>query len=423
MIAFLPVAAFLATASTAPAAAPTAFEEQLTKEVVEKEKPVIFLPEKMPRRRLRYQEEKGAKEPAVVLLGEMLFHAPRMLGARAAHFGLSCFMCHPNGSNNPEILLPESYGIAGRIDLSSDYFGPDGDNGARDPHRIPSLRGTRMTGPWPLNGNITSLREFIRHVAVVEFGSAEPPPRFVDAIARYVEQLDPLPNSKIDARGHLTAKAGEDARRGEQAFLKVRKDMDNQSCATCHPPERFFTDNQRHALGKDDTSRFETPGFAGLRYTAPYLADGSAKTIEEMLDVLVKRLGIDCPPAERADLVAYLKAVGDEDQPYESPTPADDAARSLSFLDLILAGPYSDDPLVWKITLYTVDHELDTIVVDHLKGKPDLEKAWKEWHDTMTGTVKHAPNAADRRALAKAAKALAAQVPTTRPPPAGEKKP
>jgi cytochrome c peroxidase len=409
-----------AALSAGPAADP--FDAQLSRDVVEKELPVVALPAKIARRHLRYQDEKGAKQAAVVMLGEMLFHAPRMLGVRATHFGLSCNICHPNGAANPEILLPESYGVAGRIDLSSDYFGPDGDDGMKNPHRIPGLRGVRMTGPFPLNGNIPSLREFIRHVAVVEFGSAEPPPRFVDAIARFLEQLDPLPNSKLDAQGHLTAKAGEDARRGEQAFLKVRKDMDNQSCATCHPPERFFTDNQRHVLNKTETSRFESPGFIALKTTPPYLADGSAKTIEEMMDTLVKRLGIDCPPAERADLVAYLKAVGDEDEPWENLTPAEEAGRSFAFLDLLNAGPYMTDGQVWKMTLHTVDHELDVQIGALTNAKPELEKAWKSWHDVAMAAVKKAPNAADRKALGEAKKAILAALPEARPP-RQEKKP
>src|SRR5579871_2842490 len=95
---------------------------------------VIARPKRMPRRALRYQRDRDSTgerspEPWVVLLGEMAFHSPTLLGPKAAFHEVSCQACHPNGANNPEVEFEESYGVKGRIDLTTAYFSLNAEDG------------------------------------------------------------------------------------------------------------------------------------------------------------------------------------------------------------------------------------------------------------------------------------------------------
>ena len=72
------------------------------------------------------------------------------------------------------------------------------------------------------------------------------------------------------------------ARRGEKLF----KDQ-KVGCAKCHPPG-LFTDLQTYDVGTrgrydQPTDRFDTPTLVETWRTAPYLHDGSAATIRDVL--------------------------------------------------------------------------------------------------------------------------------------------
>jgi YVTN family beta-propeller protein len=149
----------------------------------------------------------------------------------------------------------------------------------------------------------------------------------LDALALYVNYGISLPqNPYLAADGKLN-----DAQtRGEKTFKAV--------CASCHDGP-FYTDSASgnptldfnlpillHDLGTcvkkgdfvdkpgiDVTKKthtaceFDTPTLRGIFATAPYLHDGSARTL---LDV-VKRLppSMDLPAADQADLVEYIKTL------------------------------------------------------------------------------------------------------------------
>jgi len=72
------------------------------------------------------------------------------------------------------------------------------------------------------------------------------------------------------------------ARRGERLF-----NSREVGCARCHPPD-LYTDLRRHdvgTLGRFDRriDRFYTPTLVELWRTAPYLHDGSAATVRDIL--------------------------------------------------------------------------------------------------------------------------------------------
>ena len=78
----------------------------------------------------------------------------------------------------------------------------------------------------------------------------------------------------------MQGKLSEAAKRGKRVFLHA-------GCAVCHPPE-LFTDLHAHDVGTrapfdKPADRFDTPTLIELWRTAPYLHDGSAATIREVL--------------------------------------------------------------------------------------------------------------------------------------------
>ena len=93
----------------------------------------------------------------------------------------------------------------------------------------------------------------------------------------YLKSLKPVP-SPLLVNGRLS----DSARRGEKLF------KDRQvGCATCHPPG-LFTDLKTYDVGTrgrfdKPTDRFDTPTLVEGWRTAPYLHDGSAATMRDVL--------------------------------------------------------------------------------------------------------------------------------------------
>ncbi|PTL82150.1 hypothetical protein DAT35_20350 [Vitiosangium sp. GDMCC 1.1324] len=407
----------LGSSAPQPGPRPVTFEEMVNLPVTFEGRHMIPLPPQLPRRALRFESapenrgpaselpwvnlpgdtDGGRRTPWAVLLGEMLFHAPRMLGPLCVRMGVSCHSCHPHGATNPTVYTEHSYMVPGRIDLTVSYFSPTGDDGILNAHMVPTLRGIRHTAPYPLDGRTHGLREQVRNVIVGEFAVPEVPGHLMDALVAFLNQLDPLPNPKLGPRGRLAPGASEAAQRGQTAFFRPRAELDGDSCATCHPPELGFTDGKVHVLGSQ-RERYDTPTLLGLVYTPPYLHDARARTLPEVLVEVDKMLGLGLSEDERSDLTAYLQAIGDEVNPYEPDRRDRRVALSLAFVDLVLEGPYAQDPLVWRLTLETVMRELE----DELKGTRALESFLATARPAFT----RPPNDEDRKALRAARRAL-----------------
>ncbi len=128
--------------------------------------------------------------------------------------------------------------------------------------------------------------------------------------------------------------------------LAVFADKSRGNCATCHTiGEKFalFTDGKFHNLGvgmnaegelmdlgryeqtraEADRGAFRTPSLRNVAKTAPYMHDGSLKTLKEVLDFYVgggssnPQLDREIKPLklsaqERADLIAFLESLTGE---------------------------------------------------------------------------------------------------------------
>jgi cytochrome c peroxidase len=149
-----------------------------------------------------------------------------------------------------------------------------------------------------------------------------------------LEEEDPELYARYTSASQASAGMSESAKRGRELFFS-----DRVGCTACHAGANF-TDEKYHNLGvgmdkpeaewdlgryvitKDDKDRgaFKTPTVRNVALTAPYMHDGSQKTLEEVVEWYnkgghpnpylsdkVKKL--DLNEQEKADLVEFMKAL------------------------------------------------------------------------------------------------------------------
>lgn len=246
------------------------------------------------------------KLPPTILLGDLLFHAPGLLGPHAAFFGMSCASCHPNGAATVDIDIGTQTDLPGTVDMTAGYFTPLADDGILNPRNVPSLRGARYTAPFGHGGSIPSVADFVDHVVSQELAQPAIRRDWRDALAVYVEQLDFIPNPRLDVLGRLTPEGSPEAHRGEQLFTAARPAFDGLSCASCHIPESYFTDRRSHALHHGATNAspgegFDTPTLLNLAETPPYFYDGTADTLAHAVDKIDARHKLGLTREEKGD--------------------------------------------------------------------------------------------------------------------------
>lgn len=209
--------------------------------------------------------------------GEMLFHDARM----CFQHWQSCASCHPDGRVD-----------ALNWDLLNDGLGnPKNTKNMLLSHRTPPAMslGVRETAE-------TAVRAGIRHIQFIVR-----PEEDAVAIDTYLKSLEPVTSPHREGKG-LTAAA----RRGQRLFQRA-------GCAECHPPP-LFTDLQHYDVGtgtgREQGKELDTPTLIECWRTAPYLHDGRAATMMEVL-----REGnpndkhgrtSNLTPRELADLVEYV---------------------------------------------------------------------------------------------------------------------
>jgi cytochrome c peroxidase len=271
-------------------------------------------------------EEQGIDETDLPLVayGDMLFDSPEIFGGPAREIGIACSTCHNRSDINARFFIPGASHRPGGVDVDGAFFNPLFNDRRDDPIDIPSLRGLRFTGPYGRDGRMASLRDFTRNVIVNEFAGAEPSPFMLDALVAYMTEFDFLPNSLLTGDGRLAEGASEAARRGEAIFNQPFAGLGDRACASCHVPSSNFLDRQAHDIGSVTVAyggsrggALDTPTLLGTVYTAPYMHDGSLPTLASVVDWFDTTRGLGLTGDQRADLTAYLEAVGAADEPYE----------------------------------------------------------------------------------------------------------
>jgi cytochrome c peroxidase len=271
-------------------------------------------------------EEQGIDEQDLFLVafGDMLFDSAEIFGDPARSLGLACSTCHNRSDINQRFFIGGISPHPGAVDVDGSFFNARFNDHRSDALDIPSLRGLRFTGPYGRDGRFASLRDFTRNVIVNEFAGQEPSPLVLDALVAYMLEFDFLPAPNLERDGRLNATAPEAAKRGETLFATPYPAMNGQSCASCHIPGSHFTDNEVHDIGSAGegaasgfSGAFDTPTLLGTLYTAPYLHDGRLDTLADVVAWKNDALGLGLDDAEKADLTAYLEAVGEGTEPYQ----------------------------------------------------------------------------------------------------------
>lgn len=272
--------------------------------------------------------------PAKVELGRQLFEDARLSGDES----LSCASCHP-----------KEMGYADAVPLS------EGTGGQRMPRHTPTVlnaayyRYINWDGKFaktselvlavlanPKNMNMQDERVLVSRLESVPEYRAQfrdvfdgPPTkeRVAFAIDAYVRRLT-TPNSPFDRYAAGDARALTEAQKRGLVLFVGKAD-----CAMCHRGPNF-ADDQFHALGIGgaDTGRFKVTGVEADRYafktptlrnvslTAPYMHDGSVRTLREVIDFyngggggqwpkspLLRKL--ELTEKEKQDLEAFLESL------------------------------------------------------------------------------------------------------------------
>jgi mono/diheme cytochrome c family protein len=104
------------------------------------------------------------------------------------------------------------------------------------------------------------------------------------------------------------------AQRGAAVFAGAAR------CATCHVPPHYSDANSGlHAAAdagtdpllaqRGSTGKYRTTPLRGLWQHPPYFHDGSAATLEAVVDHYVRVLDLSLTPQQRTDLVQFLRSL------------------------------------------------------------------------------------------------------------------
>ena len=189
--------------------------------------------------------------------GELYFHDATL----CFQGWLSCSTCHPGD---------------GRMDgLNWDLL----NDGAGNPKNSKSLLLAHQTPPAMSLGvrdtAEVAVRAGLEHILFTRQPEAVPA-----AIDAYLKSLRPVPSPLLEQDSTPELALSRSAQRGKRLFIRA-------GCSNCHPPG-LFTDLHQYDVGTrarfdQPDDEFDTPTLVELWRTAPYLHDGSAATVREVL--------------------------------------------------------------------------------------------------------------------------------------------
>lgn len=221
-------------------------------------------------------------------LGRRVFTFARSEGLSANGF-FACETCHFEGTEDGLV-----------------WFVKDG------PRQTPLLAG-KLVGTEPFNwmGTAETIQQNILNT-VGRMGGSGLTDEQLDAIGAFVmsDALVPPPNPHLHPEG-LT----ESQKAGKELFFHP-----SLGCAECHSGNGFtdgknwdvgtFTDLEHTIFEKfsENPLQLNTPAIRGLYYSAPYLHDGSAEDLFELLNATSATMGVtmQLTGKQRQDLVNYL---------------------------------------------------------------------------------------------------------------------
>ena len=241
------------------------------------------------------------------------FNATEDRRSERPSLGVTCFDCHVNGHSNGTTHLVG--------DIRPQEFR----------HRLdtPTLRGVniqRLFGSQRALKSIEDFTEFEQRAAYFDGDHVIAAKKGVNVLdrgtqvhfmAEVMSLLDFPPAPKLNLYGKLDpAKATPAELRGEAVF------NGKALCNVCHPAP-YYTDNLMHNLKAE---RFFTPRMIngrmasadgpiktfplrGIKDSPPYLHDGRLLTLEDTVEFFNLIQELKLTPQEKADLVAFLRAL------------------------------------------------------------------------------------------------------------------
>jgi YVTN family beta-propeller protein len=217
--------------------------------------------------------------PDQVDLGRRLFYSsvtPSMAGAGS---GVSCATCHMDGRND---------GITWTFDEA----------GLSSQRQTPSLAGkVSETLPLTWMSDVPSVGDEVRITSQGRMGGqglSFPQELAVAAYVDFTREVDHPAKGSPDAA----------VARGKAIF-----ERSEVGCASCHAGSRLADDQPHDLYGLRGVY---TPSLTGVAVTAPYLHDGSAATLEDVLASAGRgEMGdtSSLSASELSDLLAYLKSL------------------------------------------------------------------------------------------------------------------
>jgi DNA-binding beta-propeller fold protein YncE len=216
----------------------------------------------------------GSLDPTITLGRSYFYTATNPLIVEASA-GVSCSTCHFEGRTDG-ITWPTDSGI----------------------RQVPSLAGkVSETTPLTWTANVATVAEEARITSQERLGGAGATDADLQAITVYIDFI-----RAVDQPGRYGNAAA--VARGKAVF--ERSDV---GCSDCHSGPRY-TDRAAHDLfGLEGV---DTPSLNGVAVTAPYLHDGRAATLGEVVEAARRgEMGVTAAlsDAEAADLVVFLRSL------------------------------------------------------------------------------------------------------------------
>jgi hypothetical protein len=186
----------------------------------------------------------------------------------------------------------------------------------------------------------------------------------------YIEDIDFLPNPNLDQTGRLNSGANAAQKRGEVFFTQSFPHDPSMSCAGCHMPSAAFVDHRQHDIGSGGL--YKTPTLLNADFAAPYFHDGRFDNYGQVIDHFNRVFDLGLSTQDRADLAAYLTAVGDGVRPRYHLTGTNVLADIDDFVSVLDIAISSHDTEVIGLTAQSADDMLQSLA-DHYAEPPGGE--------------------------------------------------
>jgi cytochrome c peroxidase len=226
--------------------------------------------------------------PSDVERGRRLFYSavdPRVTQPELG--GVSCSSCHPNGRTDA---------LSWTLPAAAQSNGWNWQPTNLPVRNTPALWGVTKTAPYHWDGSAQDLSAFSTTM-VQQMGGVGVTTDDLSDLNAYMATLSPPdnPNAGAQASGLVA--------RGQAIFA--------QRCQSCHAGD-MLTDDKTHQVMATDVSELDTPSLRGVFSTAPYLHDGSAATLRDVVrgsrPTVTEHDVRSLPEADVSALEAFLQA-------------------------------------------------------------------------------------------------------------------